>query len=238
MTDRLTTLLHDQASRFDVRLTDPGQLRRGAQHKRVVRRSATVVFVVAAVVLTLFAVSNPLLGSTHRTVPVGPPTPTTRFAGLPPAGVQLSLPADGTLVLNIEPQSLAEWNLYADGRIVWQRWTPAGDPTVIPDGADPFQTGYVEQRLTPQGAQLLVSRILAIGQPAGLFRQSLSLGNAAFEQNEESSSYNVCNNGHLIYAELDPPSYLDPPTLATPAQLRALDQITNLMARLDKHPSG
>ena len=51
------------------------------------------------------------------------------------------------------------WKLYADGRIIWQEWTPSGDASVVPDGARRRDTGYVQSRLTPQGVQLLLTKI-------------------------------------------------------------------------------
>ena len=44
-----------------------------------------------------------------------------------------------------------------------KKWTSSGDATVVPDGARSFDTGYVQQRLTLQGVQLLRSKILATG---------------------------------------------------------------------------
>ena len=65
---------------------------------------------------------------------------------------------------------MTTWNVYADGRVIWQKWTSSGDATVVPDGARRLDTGYVQQRLTLQGAQVLLSQILA----TGLFEQDLS----------------------------------------------------------------
>lgn len=232
MNDRLTTLLQEEAPRLFVRLADPGQLRRAAQHKRAVRRTAAAVLAVAAVVIVaLFAGPNPLVGA-HRAVPANPPARhPTQFAGLPAVGTPVSTPADGRVLLNISPESGAEWNIYADGRIIWQRWSSTGDPLVIPTGADPFQTTYVQQRLTPHGVQLLLSQILATGQATGLFRSSLALGDEAFEGNQQVAWYQACNNGHLIYTQVLPPSTQnDPITMVTPAQMRALGQINRLAA--------
>ncbi len=155
------------------------------------------------------------------------------FAGFPPVGAQMSLPASGRILLNISPvSSRASWNVYADGRIIWQRWTRSGDPLVIPNGADLFHTAYIQQRLTPQGAQLLLSRVLATGQAAGLFRHNLRLANKAFEQNQDWAWYQVRNNGHLIDTSVSPPSDWNgqPHRNVTPAQIRALAQINKLLA--------
>jgi hypothetical protein len=233
--DQLTTLLHDRAARLDVSLPGPGQVRRAALHKRAIRRrNAAALAVATGVMIALLAVVNPLVGARRTHVPVAPPAHSTRFAGLPSAATPASVPADGRLVLNISPESGATWNVYADGRIIWQRWSsrsPDGDPLVIPPGADPSQTTYVQQRLTPHGVQLLVSRILATGQAVGLFGKSMALGNSAFDEvNDFAAWYQVCNNGHLIHAQVLPPAIMqNPRKLETPAQMSALAQITNLV---------
>ena len=94
----------------------------------------------------------------------------THFAGFPPVGVEASTPTTGRLVVGLR-LGLTEWNVYAAGQIVWQRWTPSGDATVIPSGASRLDTGFVQQRLTPRGVQLLRSKILA----TGLFEHNLRL---------------------------------------------------------------
>src|SRR5689334_21884702 len=93
------------------------------------------------------------------------------FAGVPPAGVRPSTPIVGQMVVSLRPDLNTTWNVYADGRIIWQKWTPAGDATVIPAGAKAIDTGYVQQRLTAAGVRLIRSKIVA----AGLFAHDLTL---------------------------------------------------------------
>src|SRR3954469_16390611 len=50
----------------------------------------------------------------------------TRFAGVPPQGTRASTPVTGKLMLSFGVLNLT-WNVYADGRVIWQTWTPAGD---------------------------------------------------------------------------------------------------------------
>ncbi len=208
MNDRLTTLLHDQAARLDVRLAGPGQLRRAAQRKRTVRRSAAAALAVSAVVIVaLIAWSDPLSGAKHHTVPVEPPVHPTQFAILPPVGTPVSLPADGRLVLNIDPHS-GSWNVYADGRIIG---------------------GSGQQRLTPHGVQLLVSRILTIGNGVGLFRQNQGLVNPAYDAGGDVDWYQVCNNGLLVNAQVLPTGITNDPAI-TVAQMHALAQIDEIAA--------
>lgn len=243
MTDRLTTLLHDEADRLDVRLPSPEQLRRASQRKRAARRSGAAALAAAttiAVVVPL-TVSNPL-GTNHRTPgsqtqPTGntqhpssslSPSTTypTQFAGLPAVGAPVSLPANGTLVLNISPRAGGDWHVYADGRIIWQRWSQDGAPLVVPKGADPLHTSYVQQRLTPLGAQLLTSRIRAIGGTVGLFGHDVVLVDPT--DGDYADWYQVCNNGHLIYSQVLPPKIAAGAT-ETPAQKRALARIDTLL---------
>ena len=72
------------------------------------------------------------------------------------------------------PRKRTTWNVYSDGRVIWQKWTSSGDATVVPAGARRLDTGYVQQRLTLEGVQLLLSKILA----TGLFEHNLMLASA------------------------------------------------------------
>jgi hypothetical protein len=103
------------------------------------------------------------------------------FIGLPPEGAPPSAPENGELVVHWEgftaalpPQRRAKdivraW-VYADGRIIWDRRPHHPGPEKgIPEGANELNSGYLEQRLTPDGVQLLRSEI------ARLFDRSRSL---------------------------------------------------------------
>ena len=231
----------------------PTTAQRRVERRRRHRRIAAVITPAAALaaattiaVVAPLTVSNPL-GTSHRTPdsqiqPTGntqhpssssSPSATypTQFAGLPAVGAPVSLPANGTLVLNISPGTGGDWHVYADGRIIWQRWSRDHAPLVIPKGADPLHTSYVQQRLTPLGVQLLTSRILAIGGAVGLFDHNVELGWQALEKGGYSDWYQVCNNGHLIYSQVLPPSFFNTePRMITPAQKRALAQVDTLLA--------
>lgn len=196
------------------------------------QRAALSGVLAVLVVVLLVTVANPLGGARNRTLPVGPTPDSTRFAGLPPAGTGVSLPADGTMVLNVRPESGGSWQVYADGRVIWQRWSSQGDPLVTPLGADPQETTYVQQRLTPQAVQLLLSKVRAVGRAAGLFRHSQGYGNAALDADHQAAWYQVCsNNHHLINAQVLNPALLQPNDPAeTPTQIRALAQIVALVS--------
>jgi hypothetical protein len=94
-----------------------------------------------------------------------PPTPTgptgsgaaTRvgFVGLPPEGATPSKPRNGELVLRYSGRRFAHWYqvwVYVDGRLIWQR---EGD---LLEGANERSTGFLEQRLTRRGVQMLQAR--------------------------------------------------------------------------------
>src|SRR5262245_52043264 len=85
------------------------------------------------------------------------------FIGLPPSGAAPSTPKAGTLMLSFYggtgtgPRT-RRW-VFADGRMIWQQ------EANLPFGANDSSTGYVEQRLTTDGVELL--RSAAVG--SGLF---------------------------------------------------------------------
>lgn len=93
------------------------------------------------------------------------------FIGVPPEGVMPSAPEHGELVLKFRgrPTVLGGagyrvW-VYADGRLIWDR------EGSLPMGASQLRTGFLEQRLTPEGAERLRSEALS----TGLFGHDLSL---------------------------------------------------------------
>jgi hypothetical protein len=147
-----------------------------------------------------------------------------RFAGLPSKGVKPSTPTTGTMVVSLYFSPNTTWNVYADGRVIWQRWTPSGDATVVPSGATRFDTTYVQQRLTLQGVQLLQSKILA----TGLFDHDLNL------RLRHGWVYDRVRVGDRIVSVsaggLSGDEYSNPPPWATPAQLSALAWLKQLVA--------
>ena len=77
------------------------------------------------------------------------------FVGLPPEGALPSRPRSGELVLSYFGQRFTHWYevwVYADGRMIWQR---EGD---MREGANVYSTGFLEQRLSPVGVELLRRR--------------------------------------------------------------------------------
>jgi hypothetical protein len=153
----------------------------------------------------------------------------THFAGLPSAGTKASTPTTGRLVVGLSSTAATAttvWDVYADGRIVWQKWTRSGDATVVPAGARRLDTGYVQQRLSFGGVQLLLSKILA----TGLFEHNLKLevgrGHPwVFHQVRKGDRMAT-----IVGVPATDPSWREHFTKATPAQTRALARIEALLA--------
>lgn len=81
------------------------------------------------------------------------------FIGLPPKGAEPSNPKRGELVASWWGTAPGDWGksrfwLFADGRLISLREAD------IPEGANPSSTGFLEQRVTPEGVELLRSEIV------------------------------------------------------------------------------
>jgi hypothetical protein len=99
----------------------------------------------------------------------GPSEPTSSpypagvgLVGLPPKGAPPSTPERGKLIVGFtfghtpgDPGRFS-FHLYADGRVIWQQ---LGDL----EGTNRLSTGLVEQRLTPDGVQLVLAEVLSTG---------------------------------------------------------------------------
>ena len=139
-------------------------LSRSGAHQRRRRR----LLAVAATALVVAVVSGSAIGSVRDFVL------RTGFIGLPPIGATPSSPASGKLEilywapwfangkpfwadnLNVKNGRTRAW-VYADGRLI--TW---GGPD-RPGSANPLSTGFLEQRLTPEGVERLRSEIAAAG---------------------------------------------------------------------------
>jgi hypothetical protein len=89
------------------------------------------------------------------------------FLGLAPEGATPSTPESGELVLrwlgrseSLDGRPLVRVWVYADGRIIWSQ--TAGRSGGIPEGASELTSGYLEQRLTSEGVELLRSEVLGL----------------------------------------------------------------------------
>ena len=199
-----------------------GLLRRRDRKRRNERIVAGVVGI--ALFLTPIALFAGLISTDRAQKPGTPgateqasPSPTgVGLLGLPPEGAPPSTPEHGQLVLDFrfghtggDPGRFS-LQVYADGRVIWQRLS-------VPP------TGLIEQRLTPEGVELVLAEILStgffdrdrefVGLP-GRFHYGgiqvrvgdrlvhLTWGNAGFEEGEDPIA-----------------------TTATPEQVRALERL-------------
>lgn len=92
-------------------------------------------------------------------VPTVPPSSTrVGFIGLPPKGAKPSTPRRGELVAFWWGYAAGDWGksrfwVFADGRLLSLREAD------IPEGANAGFTGFLEQRMTPEGVELLRSEV-------------------------------------------------------------------------------
>jgi hypothetical protein len=196
-------------------------LRRRDRKRRNQRIAAGVVgiavFVAAVWIVTT---GGPFDRAQTPAVP-GPtvPSPSTRvgFIGVPPEGARPSTPERGELVLSYWSSPFRMW-VYADGRVIWVRH---GD---FPYGANDRSTGYLEQRLTPEGAELLRSEVIA----AGLSGSDLNLDAI---QGLPVGVIEVRNGDRLVsvaWGGADSPD--SDPTIATTEQASALQRLDARLA--------
>jgi hypothetical protein len=154
------------------------------------------------------------------------PTPPERvgFIGLPSRSAAPSTPEQGELVLSLHGGTTAgprsKIFVYADGRLIWQREAD------VAYGANASSTGLLEQRLTPEGIELLRSEAIS----TGLFDDDLTVDIAW-----PIPFYNaieVRNGDRLVRVTYHQGRSVD--RLATPEQASA---ILRLDARLADFPS-
>jgi hypothetical protein len=150
----------------------------------------------------------------------------THFGGFPPKGVEASPFTSGRLLIGLSPRANTTWNVYADGWVIWQRWTSSGVATAVPYGARRRDTGYVRQRLTLEGVQLLRSKLLA----TGLFEHNLRLD---IGRHDAWVFHQVRRGDRLVTVQGVPspdPKWNQRFTDPTPAQTQALASIETLVA--------
>lgn len=95
------------------------------------------------------------------------------FIGLPPLGATPSTPESGELVVSawsVHAGSRTRLWAYGDGRLIWQREF-VHRRADLPESANRRSSGFLEQRLTPHGVELLRSKIIS----TGLFADDLEL---------------------------------------------------------------
>lgn len=208
----------EQARDLEQRVADLEALieeaRRRARRRRR-RNGAAVLLLVAAGVAAFIGFGGRDDG--------GASTPALAHA----PGSQSSAPNPSSrMLLSLRPTASTTWNVYADGRIIWQKWTSSGDATVVPDGASRLDTGYVQRRLTLQGVQRVRSKILS----TGLFKHSLRL---KVGRGDALVFHQVRIGDRIVTVSLvgsPDPSWGEHITVATPAQMRALASIDRVVA--------
>jgi hypothetical protein len=160
--------------------------------------TATVAVIAGGLVLAAFDGESPVVSSrgpvTEGPVTTTPPpsdeelaadddaSSRVGFIGLPPEGATPSTPQGGEVVVWIYPcqgpfgvtgefaglseldrlPPLGELWVLADGRLIWQKYED------LPEGANQLSTGLLEQRLTPEGVDLMRSEAaaaLSSGEP-------------------------------------------------------------------------
>lgn len=150
-----------------VNVGRPGSSERDGRGRRLVLAAAAVVLVALGGTLLVRAGTDD--GASTK-VPTEPgPSPTTRPEArgsdlLPPAGSTPSPPERGELVVSVGSGAWSEqlgessFNVFADGRLIRVGRTLLGDPTTSRYGGQ-----VIEQRLTPEGVELVRSEFLAAG---------------------------------------------------------------------------
>jgi hypothetical protein len=106
------------------------------------------------------------------------------FVGVPPDGATPSTPESGELVLSYwglpgDGRELRAF-LYADGRLIWDR----------------DRRGFLDQRLTPEGVELLLSEFIS----TGLFDRDVRLvrSGASYATNRRSGAVIELRNGNRL----------------------------------------
>jgi len=129
--------------------------------RRNQRIAAGVVGIAVFVAAVWVVTSNPFDRTSSPAEPSPTPTERVGFIGLPPKGAPTSTPEHGELVLSLYGGTTAgprsQIFVYADGRLIWQR------EANLPYGANTSSTGFLEQRLSPEGVELLRSEVVSTG---------------------------------------------------------------------------
>src|SRR5215210_3287728 len=149
--------------------------RRRLRHSRAFRGRRRRLVVVLAVVALATAVTTAGWAIVREVVRH------ESFVALPPVGATPSAPESGELVIQYRDLDHAGsgWGwVYADGRLITASGAPqavsASRPagSDVPEAANRWSSGFLEQRLTPEGVELLRSEIVSTGlfehhEPAG-----------------------------------------------------------------------
>jgi len=208
---------------------------RRRDRKRRNQRIAAGVVGIAVFLAAVWIVTTG--GPFDRSQPADPaPDERVGFIGLAPVGSTPSTPQRGELVLSLWGRSTTArapgvgrgplfraW-VYADGRLIWDE---EGDLTY---GANEVTTGFLEQRLTPDGVELLRSELIA----TGLFAEDHAL---LSEQGVIWGKVEVRTGDGLVSVDWSNPDIYPvdrdlqhDATVATAEQASALERLDTLLA--------
>jgi hypothetical protein len=243
--DDLRTLVRDEMARAGSPSYSFNDLGRRRDRKRRNQRIAAGVVGITIFVAAIWIVTGSPFDRTPTPATTGPAVPPARtpvgFIGLPPEGATPSAPENGELVLSFSGRSttdggsLIEAWVYADGRLIWAQ---AGD---FPYGANETRTGFLEQRLTSEGVDLMRSRIVS----TGLFDHDLALLSGHVRENAAGmrqpvgviwGTIRVRDGDRLIRVDWSNPEMYprDPGIVATPEQASKLERLDALLT----HPAS
>jgi hypothetical protein len=155
----------DRILPFTPGAPDWNDVLRRARQDQVRRRRRFVAFAAATLVAVVGTASA--VGTVRHFVL------SRGFIGLPPLGATPSTPDSGKLVVSawsVHAGSRTRLWVYGDGRLIWQREF-VHRRADLPESANGRSSGFLEQRLTPQGVELLRSEIIS----TGLFADDLEL---------------------------------------------------------------
>ena len=155
--------------------TEPAGTERTRRRSRLFAAAAAAIVAIIVGAIVLLARHD----GTESPAPVDQPQRPegVGLVGLPPAGATPSTPASAEAVFDLascitpfgddpgpaidEPRAMSGWSggltVLADGRLIWMQYAD------VPQGANPYFTGLLEQRLTPEGVALMRSEFIATG---------------------------------------------------------------------------
>jgi len=153
------------------------------------------------------------------------------FIGVPPVGATPSAPESGALEMSYwvpsegNPRRSKGW-VYADGRLIRLL---EGDPRArrLRAGANRWSSGFLEQRLTPEGVELLRSEIVS----SGLFGHDLDIRAL---QHPCLNYVQVRNGDRVVLVTWHGTECSQKESLATPQQANALEHVAARLA----HPAS
>jgi hypothetical protein len=144
------------------------------------------------------------------------------LVGLAPEGAKPSLPTKADLVLGFTfghtsgDAGRYRFFVYADGRLIWQRF---GDTTGADAYSKDYSTGLLEQRLTPEGVELVRAEAIS----TGLFDRDLHMTSG---QGLTYGGVDVRNGDRLVHVDWGDNANQDVTrAMPTPEQANALRRL-------------